>query len=291
MTAPQSDALPSTLRAPVQRRSFFGLVLDGFVELLNRRRLIRYMVVANLKRTHADTVLGQIWWVLDPLMQMGIYVVLVEIIFNRGTPDYPLFVFAAILPWKWFTITLGGGTGSVTGREGLIRQVQFPKIVLPAAAVVAGTVNFFISLIALALMYVLFLDRLSPWLLLIPVIAVVQFVFSLALAIALSAINTFYRDVQNLLGHVLRLWFYASPGLWSFKDHLQDSPVLRTVLGLNPMAPILESYRNVIYGNQDGSHAPPEFIGLAIALGFSLVLLVVAVALFKRMEPAFAKVV
>lgn len=291
MTTPQSDALPSTLRAPVQRRSLFGLVFDGFVELLTRRRLIRYMVVATLKRTHADTVLGQVWWVLDPLMQMGIYVVLVEIIFNRGTPDYPLFVFAAILPWKWFSISLGGGTGSVTGREGLIRQVQFPKIVLPAAAVVAGTVNFAISLIALALMYSLFLDRLSPWLLLIPVIAVVQFVFSLALAIILSAVNTFYRDVQNLLGHVVRLWFYASPGLWSFRDHLQDSDTLRTVLSLNPMAPILESYRNVIYGTTEGAHLPPDYLGLLIALAFSVVLLVAAVALFKRMEPAFAKVV
>ena len=178
------------------------------------------MVSANMKRTHVDTVLGQVWWVLDPLLQMAIYVVLVEIIFNRGTPDYPLFIFAAILPWKWLSISLGSATGSITGREGLIRQVQFPKIVLPAGAVVAGTVSFAISLIALALMYVLFLDRLSPWLLAIPIIALVQFTFSLGFGIVLSAVNTFYRDVQNLLGHIMRLWFYASPGLWS----LQDSP-------------------------------------------------------------------
>src|SRR5918992_4298595 len=138
MTTPSSEALRPTLHVPAQRRSAVSLVAEGISELLTRRRLIRYMVSANMKRTHVDTVLGQVWWVLDPLLQMAIYVVLIEIIFNRGTPDYPLFIFAAILPWKWFSISLGAATGSITGREGLIRQVQFPKIVLPAAGGAAG---------------------------------------------------------------------------------------------------------------------------------------------------------
>lgn len=290
MSTPGSEALSSTVHVPAHQRSAVGLVLEGISELIGRYRLIRYMVSANMKRTHVDTVLGQIWWVLDPLLQMAIYVVLVEIIFNRGTPDYPLFIFAAILPWKWFAIAIGSSTGSITAREGLIRQVQFPKIVLPAAGVVSATVSFAISLIALALMYVMYTDRLSWWLLAIPLIAVVQFAFSLGLGFLLAALNTFYRDVQNLLGHVLRLWFYASPGLWSFQDHLADSP-LRPLLMLNPMAPILESYRSVIYGSTAGVHTGPDFLGLAIVMLFSIGLILVGILLFKRMEPAFAKVV
>lgn len=291
MTTPGGGALESALRVPTPRRSAVALVLEGISELLSRQRLIRYMVSANLKRTHVDTVLGQIWWVLDPLLQMAIYVVLVQVIFDRGTPDYALFIFSAILPWKWLSISLGSATGSITGREGLIRQVQFPKIVLPAAGVMAGTVSFAISLIALGLVYLLFLHRLSPWVLWIPLIAVVQFAFCLGLGIILSAVNAFYRDVQNLLGHLMRLWFYASPGLWSFQDHLTDAPVLRTILGLNPMASILESYRNVIYGRAEGGHAPPEMVGLGLTLAFSCVLILVGIYLFKRLEPAFAKVV
>jgi ABC-type polysaccharide/polyol phosphate export permease len=290
MSTPGSETLSSTLHVPAHQRSAVGLILEGISELLGRYRLIRYMVSANMKRTHVDTVLGQIWWVLDPLLQMAIYVVLVEIIFNRGTPDYPLFIFAAILPWKWFAIAIGSSTGSITAREGLIRQVQFPKIVLPAAGVVSATVSFAISLVALALMYVMYTDRLSWWLLAIPIIAVVQFAFSLGLGFLLAALNTFYRDVQNLLGHVLRLWFYASPGLWSFQDHLTDSP-LRPLLMLNPMAPILESYRSVIYGTTEGVHTGPDFLGLAIVMLFSIGLILVGILLFKRMEPAFAKVV
>jgi ABC-type polysaccharide/polyol phosphate export permease len=290
MTSPGGAAAQSTLHVPAQQRSPIGLVLEGILELLNRRRLIRYMVSANMKRTHVDTALGQIWWVLDPLLQMAIYVVLIEIIFNRGTPDYPLFIFAAILPWKWLSIALGTSAGSITGREGLIRQVQFPKIVLPAAGVVSATVSFAISLIALALMYLLYADRLSFWLLAIPIVAVVQFTFALGMAFILSAVNTFYRDVQNLLGHVMRLWFYASPGLWSFQDHLEDSP-LRPILMLNPMAPILESYRSLIYGNAAGEHTGPDLIGLGIVFVFSIFLILFGIYFFKRMEPAFAKVV
>ena len=89
----------------------------------------------------------------------------------------------------------------------------------------------------------------------------------------------------------MRLWFYASPGLWSFQDHLEEPSLLRTILQLNPMAPILESYRNVIYGNLDGSPAAPNVVGLGLAFAASCVLLVVGILLFKRMEPAFAKVV
>jgi len=292
MTAPPTEMQPSIVHVPSRRRGWAELAVEGIGEILGRWRLIRYMVVANLKRTHTDTALGQLWWVLDPLFLMAIYVVLVQLIFNAGTPDYPLFIFAAILPWKWFSISLSTSAGSVTAREGLIRQIQFPKIVLPVAAVGSATLSFGISLIALALMYVFFLDRLSPWLLALPLIAVVQFVFSLAVAIGLAGINTFYRDVQNLLGHVVRLWFYASPGLWSFRNHLEDAPELRAILSLNPMAPILESYRNVIYGATDGSGGlPPDVVGLAVVLAASLLFLTIAIVLFKRMEPAFAKVV
>lgn len=290
MTTPGPQAAAPVLRIARRRRSFRELLAEGFSEILNRRRLIRYMVLANMKRTHADTALGQLWWVLDPLFLMITYVVLVQIIFQRSTPDYPLFIFAAILPWKWFSISLGSGSGSVTAREGLIRQIQFPKIVLPVAAVVAATVSFAISLVALALMYLPYLDRLSPWLLTLPLIAAVQLMFSLALAIGLSAMNVFYRDVQVILGHVVRLWFYASPALWALSD-LNDNPILQSLLSLNPMAPILESYRNVIYGTPGGDPLPPDFGGLVYTLAVSAVALVVMVVLFKRTEPAFAKVV
>jgi ABC-type polysaccharide/polyol phosphate export permease len=284
-------ATPTFVFVPSHRRSLLQLLREAGTEVFGRSRLIRYMVAATMKRTHANTLLGQLWWILDPLFTMAIYVVLVQIIFNVDIPDYPLFIFAAILPWKWFDMALSTGAGAVTAREGLIRQIQFPKIVLPVAGVLAATVSFAISLIALGLVYIFFLDRLSWWVLALPLIAAVQFAFALALAIGLAAANTFYRDVQNLLRHVARLWFYASPGLWSLDEHVLDEGLLRTILSLNPMAWVLESYRNIIWGTAAGDPAGPEFMGLLYTLVVAMVLLIVSIAVFKRTEPAFAKVI
>jgi ABC-type polysaccharide/polyol phosphate export permease len=285
MTGSTSEALASSSRVPRRRASYLGLVREGVSDLRSRYRLISYLVGADLKRTHADTVFGQLWWIFDPLLQMAVYFVLVQVIFQRSTPDFPLFLFAAILPWKWFTTTLNDATNAVVGRQSLIRQLQFPKIVLPTAAVAAGTMSFVFGLLALAIVYLFYLQRLTPWVVLVPVIAVVQFVFTLALAIALSAMNAFYRDVQNVMGHVIRLWFYLSPVLYQLDKRTLGNQTAHTLLSLNPFAPLLGSYRNVTWGM-----TAPDWGGLLNVLIGSLILLALAIALFKRVEPAFARI-
>jgi lipopolysaccharide transport system permease protein len=282
MTRPASEALVQT-RPAIRRRGVLGLIADGLRDLVSHRRLIRYLVGAELKRTHADTVLGQIWWILDPLLQMAVYYVLVEIIFKRNVPDYPLFLFSAILPWKWFSTTINEGTLSVTGRQSLIRQLSFPKIVLPTAAVAAEAMSFIFGLGAFAIVYLFYLDRLSAWVLALPVIAAIQLVFTLALTIAFSAANAFYRDIQNVLRHALRMWFYLSPALYSL-DVITDHR-FRQILQLNPFAVFFESYHAVTWGT-----SAPNWHGLALIFGASVILLLVAIAFFKRVEPAFARI-
>ena len=94
---------------------------------------------AGLRKSGADTLFGNIWWILDPLLQMLVYVILVSVIFQRDQPAYPLFIFAAILPWKWFGSAIQDGTVSVVSQERLIKQINFPKLVLPVASVSPGS--------------------------------------------------------------------------------------------------------------------------------------------------------
>jgi ABC-type polysaccharide/polyol phosphate export permease len=264
----------------------------GLADLVSHRRLTRFLVGADIKRTHSDTLFGQLWWVIDPLLQMAVYIVLVTIIFARKTPDYPLFIFAAILPWKWFSTTLNDATLSVTGRQTLIRQVQFPKIVLPTASVIA------FGLAALGFVYLFYLDRLTLWVLLLPVIAAVQFLFTLALGILLSSLNAFFRDIQNVLRHALRLWFYLSPGLYSLSAIAGSHQIVYNVLRLNPFAVLFTSYRSVIWGSEIVVNdvpvylppGPPDWLGLVILTGVSGLLLLFGILVFKRAEPAFARV-
>lgn len=272
-------------------RGVVSLLRQGINNLATRLNLIRYLVGAELKRTHADTAAGTLWWVLNPILQMGVYWVLVAVIFQRTTPDILLFLFVAILPWKWFATTLSETSTSITSRQGLIRQLQFPKLVLPAAATAAGTVSFFFGFVALGLLYLLYPHRLTYWVLVIPLVAAVQFVFTLALGILLAALNTFFRDVQNVLRHATRLWMYLSPVLYSL-DQLEGQDTAKRVLGLNPMAWILEGYRRALYGTEKvGAHGMmPDWLPLLGVLGVSVLLLGVAIILFKRAEPSFARI-
>ena len=282
---------PAQYRGAAVRPGPIGLLREAVTETFARRRLIRYLVQADIRKKGSDTLLGNLWWVLDPLLQMAVYVVLVSVIFDRGKADYPIFIFAAILPWKWFQTSIYDGISSVTGAGSLIRQVQFPKLVLPVASSFAAVVNFMFGLIPLTALILLFYrDRLSVTLLLIPVIGVVQFWFNLALSIGLAALNVFYRDIGNIARHAMRLWFYLSPGLYALAD-LQKAtehlplPLLRHLLLWNPFAILFTAYRDVIYEG-----IAPDWGSLGALLIASLILLALSTLLFKRAEPAFAKV-
>jgi ABC-type polysaccharide/polyol phosphate export permease len=274
---------------------FFALVGQAIADVVSRRRLVRYLVEAELRKRGVNTLLGNLWWVLDPLLLMAVYVVLVTFIRVRDVPDFPLFVFAAVLPWKWFTAAVNDSAGSVVGQHRLIKQIAFPKIVLPVAATTAGVVGFAFGIIPLLGIMAFYDHRLSPFLLLVPLIAVVQYVFTLAVSVLVAASNVFLRDVGNVVGHLLRLWFYLSPGLYSLEHvrelgFIQENPWIATVLSLNPVAVLFESYRAVIYGAETGGPLLPNFVALGWLLAGSLALLAVAAVTFKRLERDFAKV-
>ena len=158
MTA--TSEVPASFRSSSLRPGPLALVKGGIREVLSRRRLIAYLVRADLRKAGTDTLLGNLWWVLDPLLQMLVYVIFVGIILGRGSiEDYPLFVLCAILPWKWFSEAVGEGTAAVVGRERLIKQIYFPKLVLPVATTSAGVVSFAFGLIPLFAITLLLLQR------------------------------------------------------------------------------------------------------------------------------------
>jgi ABC-type polysaccharide/polyol phosphate export permease len=280
---------PAAFRTSATRPGPLGLLAEAVGDLRSRWRLVRYLAQADLKRKGTNTFFGNVWWILDPLLQMAVYVILVTVIFQRDTPAYPLFIFAAILPWKWFSTVISDAITSVSGQERLIKQIQFPKIVLPAAAMIAGIAQFLFGLIPLFAMLILFYaDRISPAIVFIPVVAVVQFTFTMALGLILASLNVFFRDVGNLARHILRLWFYLSPALYGAETIATldaTQPAAATAMRLNPFFTILESYRDAIYYER-----APDFVLLGIVFGASLILLIVGTIFFKRLEPSFAKV-
>jgi ABC-type polysaccharide/polyol phosphate export permease len=291
-----TSEVPAAFRNAAGDRGPLRLIGEGISDIRSRRRLVRYLVQADIRKRGADTILGNIWWVLDPLLQMVVYVAFLSIVVRNGPPDYPLFIFAAILPWKWFSASITDATTSIVSHEQLIKQIQFPKLVLPVAATTAGIVSFAFGTIALGILMFFFSDRITPYLLFIPVIAAVQFVFTLACAFLVAAGNVFFRDLRNVVGHVLRLWWFLSPGLYSLAaldqvSIVKNHPTLQTIAAMNPFAVLFEAYRMVIYGTPTGPPGLPDFASLAVLLAASTGFLALTTIVFKRLEPNFAKVV
>ncbi len=296
---------PSSFRSSALRPGALGLIREAVGEIFRRRRLIRHLMDADIKRKGADTILGNVWWVLDPVIQMGAYLLLLTVIFRRSTPDFPLFLFAAILPWKWFASSISGAVNTVVRQERLIKQVQFPKIVLPVSALVAEVLNFaFGVLLLLLILFLAFPAHATINVVWLPVIAVVQFVFTLGLALIVAAVNVFYRDVGILMGHLIRLWFFLSPTLWSFDSTVGRFEAIERGLGpegvavlrYNPFAILLTAYRDVVYGRVDLAGTgftpgqPPELVPLGVLFLVSVGMVLLGTFIFKRLEPAFAKV-
>lgn len=296
---------PASFRSSALRPGPLGLIREAVGEILRRRRLIRHLMNAEVKRKGADTVLGNVWWVLDPVIQMGAYLILLTVIFQRATPDFPLFLFAAILPWKWFASSMSGAVNAVVRQERLIKQVQFPKIVLPVSALAAEVLSFFFGvLLLLAVLFLMYPAHATINVLWLPVIAVVQLTFTLGLALMVSAVNVFYRDVGILIGHLIRLWFFLSPTLWSFDSTVGRFQAIADALGetglailrYNPFAILLTAYREVTYGQVDVAGTgftpgqAPDLVRLGMLFLVSLGMVLLGTIIFKRLEPAFAKV-
>jgi ABC-type polysaccharide/polyol phosphate export permease len=270
------------------RRSSFGTILESLAALVERRRLVWYLTMSEIRNKGSNSLLGNLWWFLDPALQLFVYFLLVSVIFKQGQPAILLFLSAAIIPWKWFSSALGSATNSVRGKEGVMRQIAFPHIVLPAASILASLANFAFALLPVGALYLLYPDRLTPWALAIFPVAVVQLLWTIPLAIAISAVAVFFRDISNFIPHILRIWFYLSPALIPLED-LQAAgdkyPWFGFVVNANPFTWIFSGYRNALYDGRS-----PEWVPLGILTVASIPAILLSIYFFRRASPLFVKV-
>lgn len=254
-------------------------------ELWEARELIGFLIWRDVKLRYKQTVLGAAWAVLQPLLTMIVF----SVFFGRlaGVPSdgvpYPVFSFAALVPWTLFAFGLSQATNSVVGSQRLITKVYFPRLVIPLAAVLSGLVDFALSFVVL--LALMFAFGLAPtanvvWL---PLFVALTFLSALGVGLWLSALNVQYRDVRYAVPFLTQLWFFATP--IAYPGSLLDEP-WRTIYGINPMAGVVEGFRWALVGT--GS-APSGMLVVSVAA--TLVVLIGGVFYFQRMERTFADVV
>lgn len=226
----------------------------SFARLLRHRVLIQTLVVRELKARYRGSVLGYLWTFIHPLMLLGVYTFVFTYVFAplRGgeqTEPYALFLFCGLLPWTWFSSALLEGSNSLIANGNLIKKIIFPAEVLPTVSVIHNGVNFLLGLPIYFVFWLAFKPGGLSWhVVWLPLVMLVQLVFSLGLAYFLAALTVHYRDIRDLLANLLTLWFFASPVIYA--SDFPDSETVRWLLQLNPMTHVLEGYHASIFNGE-----------------------------------------
>ena len=254
-------------------------------ELWRYRSLLFFLVWREIKVRYAQTVLGAAWAVLQPLLTTVVFTV----IFGRfarlpsdGVP-YPLFALAALVPWTYFNTAVSGASNSLLANTSLITKVYFPRLIIPAAPVLAALLDLAVSLVALlALMviYGVYPSAGAPVLLLPSVL--MMLLTAAGVGCWLAALNIQYRDVKYVVPFLLQLWMYASPVVYSLS--LVPSKY-RLAYALNPLAGAIAGFRAALLGT-----SPPTAAEFGLSLGVAILVFAGGVAFFRRTERVFADV-
>jgi len=263
-------------------------VLANLRQVFRYRALISSLVARELKARYRGSVLGFFWTFVNPLLLLGIYTFVFTVVLSgarAGTrPEpYALFLFCGILPWTWFQSSLLESCSVLITGGNLIRKVLFPAEILPAVTVFTGLVNFLLGLLVFAAVAIYYgRPVVSADLVWLPAIVVVQLALTLGLALLLSSLTVHFRDLRDLLGNLLTLWFWGTPILYTVSEVPER---FRWVFALNPFTHLAAAYQEVLFfdGRFDGWR-PLLVLGGAAAL-----LLVFGYFVFDRLRDTLAE--
>jgi lipopolysaccharide transport system permease protein len=244
--------------------------------------LIWYKVYADLRVEASRGYLGIIWWVLEPLLYMGVFYIVFGVLFQRGSDDYVAFLLIGLVAWRWFDNTIKLGAGSLVANGWLMQQVYVPKIVFPTITVVTNTVKFLVVLIMLLAFLLLYGIDPGPTWLVLPGLLAIQLLFIFALTWLVSAIVPLLPDFRVIIDSGLTLLFFMS-GI--FFD-LESLPLpLADYLRLNPIAILVESYRKLLIQG-----VWPDWNILGGVVAFSMIVLLIGIRLHLRYDQQFTKI-
>jgi len=282
----QFEATASTLRdntSIVIEADSTGLSLN-VREIWAYRELLYFLIWRDIKIRYKQTFLGAIWAIIQPLFAMLLFTLFFGKLARMPSDNipYPVFAYAGLLPWTFFANAVTNSSNSLVGSTSLITKVYFPRVIIPAAAVAAGLLDFGIAFVLLIPMLIYYQITLTWSLLLLPLFILLATLLALGIGLWMSALNVRYRDVRYALPFLVQLWLFASPVIY-------PSSILperwKWLLALNPMTGIIEGFRTSLFGK------PFDWAVIAVSAAMTLVLLAYSTYVFHRVEDTFADIV
>lgn len=274
--------LPDEPLVVIQPSSKWNLI--NLKDIWAYRELLFFLTWRDVKVRYKQTLLGAAWAILQPLFMMIIF----TIFFGRlagvdsaGVP-YPIFALAGLVPWTFFSNTITASGNSLVGSAHLITKVYFPRLIVPAAAMMAGLVDFVLAFLLLVILMLYYRVPLTMQVLFLPVLILLTALFGLGVGTWMSALNVKYRDVRFALPFLIQLWLFVSSVI------LPSSAIpekYRWVLMLNPMSGIIEGYRAALFG------LPFDWPAIGVATVLTILMLFYSVYSFGKAERSFADII
>jgi lipopolysaccharide transport system permease protein len=260
-------------------------------ELYRYRTLIGTLIIRELRARYRGSVLGFLWSFLNPLLLMGVYALVFSVYLRVPMENYAVFLFTGLLPWLWFSSSLGHAAGVIVASGSLVKRILFPAEILPLVSVLSNMINMLLALPLLLVFLLVSGVRPGPMLLFLPILLVLQLLLTAGLALALAALNVHLRDVEQVLANALVLVFFLSPILYPVSTVPLSLHVgglvtvpLRPLYFLNPVAGLVQSYQNIFFFGRQ-----PHWIHLAMVSAFAAAALVAGWWVFDRLRDSLAE--
>ena len=250
-------------------------------EIYQYREFLKTNVKKDIRGKYKGSFLGILWSFINPLLMTLVYAIVFPFILKSGPDHYVTFIVIAILPWNWFTTVISQGTFCILGNADIIKKVYFPREILPLSAATSGLVNYLISVPIIFIFLLASGIGFSINILWLPLIAITQYILTIGIILITSAINVYIRDAEYIINFLITMLFYATPVLYSTALFPEK---YRWILYLNPMTTIINSYRDIFYSKQI-----PHLELLLPVLGFSILLMFIGIAVFKKLKKGFAE--
>lgn len=251
-------------------------------EIYKYKEMIFSLVRKDLRGRYKGSVLGFLWTFINPLLQLLVYNMVFSMILRNNIEKFYLYLFVALIPWMFFSASLTGGAVSVISQKDLIKKIYFPREVIPISYVTSCFVNMLLSFIVVIIVVVV--SGVTPTilgLLCLPVIMLVEYLLAMGIAMIVSALTVYLRDLEHILGIVSMAWMYATPICYS-ADMCPEK--YRFLFNLNPMTAIVGAYRAVLYEG-----GVPDLSTLLVSVGLGIIFLFVGFVVFGKLQKNFAE--
>lgn len=256
-------------------------MFEQLKEVIKYKEMLISSVKKDLRSRYRGSVLGFLWTFINPLMQLVIYSVVFPFLLKMQEENYPMFIFVGLLPWIYFTSSIQIATTCIVGNGNLVKKIYFPRMILPIGVSTTGLMNYLFGLIITFVALIVTGIKITPFVLLLPVVMIVNYLFTTGFCLALSALYVYFRDLEHIVGIVTMAWFYVTPIVYNIKIFPEYA---QRILSLNPMTQFVNAYRNVLmYGK------PPSALGFSVLTVISIAVFLLGALIFSRLQRTFAE--